>query len=53
MKKILLITFTSLFLMAACQSNQKTEIGAAPVVDSSVQKVQSEIDKMNEKNIPR
>ena len=52
MKKILLITFTSLFLMAACQSNQKTEIGAAPVVDSSVQKVQSEIDKMVDEMAP-
>ena len=51
MKKKFVILFSTLVVLAACQSNQKSEIGKSDT-DTSATHVQTEIDKMVDEMAP-
>src|ERR1035437_8435123 len=52
MKMKFVILFSTLVLLAACQSNQKTAIGNATELDSAAKQAQTEIDKMVDEMAP-
>jgi len=52
MKIKFVILFSAIVALAACQSNQKTEMGKTDAVDSSAKKVQSVINTMVDEMAP-